>query len=78
MSYYMECSPLGPTEEQKKRIDEIHRLEKLKKDLDGVDTGIVEVEKHIIDRMKAESGACNMKALAEALEITRKLERRNT
>lgn len=72
----MGYGPLGYPEwgqEDGKRFAELHDLEVR---MQGVDAGIVEVEQHIIDRMKEEVGACNTKALAEALEITRKLERR--
>lgn len=55
---------------------EIAELRKLEKKLDGVSSGMLEVEGHIIDRMKIEAGASNMKLWAEALEIVRKMERR--
>ena len=58
-------------------LEKLNKLVRLESQLVGVDAGVLEVEKHIIDRMKAEQGASNLKALAEALEITRKLERRN-
>lgn len=72
----------GPLDPPVKLSDEgmekLNKLVKLESQMNGVDAGMLEVEQHIIDRMKAEAGASNLKALAEALEITRKLERRNT
>ena len=68
--------PLGYPEwsqEDGKRFAELHDLEVRMK---GVQTGIVEVEQHIIDRLKAESGASNIKLLAEALEIVTGMRRR--
>ena len=67
---------LGPSEEQKAQMEMVIELRKLEKKLDGVNTGILEVEQHIVDKMKTEAGASNMKLWAEALEIVRKMERR--
>lgn len=71
----------GPLDPQVKLSDEgmekLNKLVKLESQMNGVDAGVLEVEQHIIERMKAEVGASNLKALAKALEITRKLERRN-
>lgn len=68
--------PLGYPEwsqEAGKRFAELHDLEARMR---GVDAGIVEVEQHIIDRLKAESGASNIKLLAEALKIVTEMRRR--
>lgn len=72
----MDYGPLGPTEAQKEQMEMVIELRKLEKKLDGVSSGMLEVEGHIIDRMKTEVGASNMKLWAEALEIVRKMERR--
>ena len=58
-------------------LEKLNKLVKLESQLVGVDAGVLEVEQHIIDRMKTEAGSSNMKAWAESLEIVRKLERRN-
>lgn len=47
----------------------------LEKRMSGVNAGFVYVEQHIIDRLKAESGASNIKLLAEALDIVTRLRR---
>ena len=65
-----------PTTEEKAAYLKLQRYQKIDEALGAVDNGVLEVEQHIIDRMKAESGACNLKALAEALAIVRPLERR--
>ena len=71
----------GPLDPQVKLSDEgmekLNKLVKLERQMNGVDAGVLEVEQHIIDRMKTEVGSNNMKAWAESLEIVRKLERRN-
>lgn len=67
--------PLGYPEwsqENGKRFAELHDLEKR---MSGVNAGFVDVEQHIIDRLKAESGASNIKLLAEALDIVTRLRR---
>ena len=61
------------SKEAEERLSQLIKLdEKLKK----VDAGILEVEQHIIDRLRNESGASNISLLAEALETVRKMERR--
>ena len=67
-----------PVHINKEGLEQLQRLTKLEKQLKGVDRGILEVEQHIIDKMKTEAGSSNMKAWAESLEIVRKLERRET
>ena len=64
------------TQQETEAYMKLQRYQKIEETLGTVDNGVLEVEQHIIDRMKAESGACNLKALAEALEIVRTLERR--
>ena len=67
--------PLGNpvwSQEENKRLEQLMLLdEKLK----GVRADMLDVEQHIIDRLKAESGASNIKLLAEALDIVTKLRR---
>ena len=72
----MDYGPLGTTAAQKEQMEMVIELRKLEKKLDGVNSGILEVEKYITERMKQEAGASNMKLWAEALEIVRKMERR--
>ena len=54
----------------------LQRYQKIDEMLGAVDTGVLEVEQHIIDQMKKEAGASNLKLLAEALAIVRPMERR--
>lgn len=57
--------------------EKLEKYQKIERELGKVDETVMDVEKHIIERMKAEGGASNLKLLAEALEIVRKLERRS-
>ena len=54
----------------------LQRYQKIEETLGVVDNGVLEVEQHIIDQMKKEAGASNLKLLAEALAIVRPMERR--
>lgn len=67
----MEATRLSKEAEEK-----LSQLIRLDEKLKNVDKGILEVEQHIIDRLRSESGASNISLLAEALETVRKMERR--
>ena len=62
----------GPTEPEERYAE----LKALEARLQGVNAGFLDVEQHIIDRLKAEAGASNIKLLAEALEIVTGMRRR--
>ena len=65
----------GPSELEE-TARKLERYIKIDEMLGKVDSGILEVEQHSVDLMKKEAGASNLKLLAEALSITRTLERR--
>ena len=69
-------SPLEQQRLSKEAEERLSQLIMLDEKLKNVDKGILEVELHIIDRLRNESGASNISLLAEALETVRKMERR--